>query len=203
MNRHTLIVLLLAAAVGVVGAIIVRSSGFDFSPIQFAARDALRDLERGHVDLAMNRMWFGDAGADDARPGVTLVAGLCTLDAALRRRFGDGLPDAPLPPADAAFARISMTAGQDDVALAGPPDRQVALVRRGGAWRVDGRPFVDPAIGPDAAEAMRGELSRLAGRVDAGEFNSRDDALAAYQAAVFLGALGGVGPATRPADADG
>ena len=147
---------------------IVRSSGFDVSPIQHAARDTLRDLERGHVDLAMNRMWFADADADDARPGVTLVAGLCALDAALRRRFGDGLPDAPLPSADEAFASVTMTAGQDDVALAGPRDHQVALVRRDGTWRVDGRPFVDPAIGPDAAEAMRGELSRLAGRVDAG-----------------------------------
>ena len=203
MNRRTLVVLLLAAAVGVMAAVIVRSSGFDVSPIQHAARDALRDLERGHVDLAMNRMWFGDAGAVDARPGVTLVAGLSTLDAALRRRFDAGLPDAPLPSADAAFARISMTAGHDDIALAGPPDRQVALVRRDGTWRVDGRPFVDPAIDPDAADAMRGELSRLADRVDAGEFGARDDALAAYHAAVFLGALGGGGPTTRPADANG
>ena len=215
-HRRNLLVLVLAAVVGVLAAFVwstIRQHQAMHAwqdPLDVAVRFS-RDFGTGDPEAPMRSMLFDEeTTADDVRPKVALMSGLARLEGFIWREFGEGLNSPPLPSPLRELDELGGPDRQDwievegDIAYAGPPHARLVLLRHGDNWYVDPRPFVDRDIDPDRARAMNSQLNLLTERVRGGEFKTRQEALDAYSATVFLGLLGGMGsetkrPATGPA----
>ncbi len=136
---------------------------------------------------------------DDVLPTLTIISGQLQADLAIAHTFGEGLPDRPLPALDAELAKTIEF--ENEFAFLGvPPNRLIFVRSENGYFELDRRPFVNgPTL--EQAEAMRSSLTSFADRVWRNEFETREDALAAYQTATFRGLLAGVAASatTRPA----
>lgn len=162
------------------------------------AQSFVSALSSGDVTEAADATTLGGAKWKEAMPSLLLQSGIVRFDEAAREAFENGLDERPMPPIDSLTPE--QTDIRDDTAWVGPDKGSVRLLRVGGHWKVDAELFVDDSIDLDRAQAMHAELLRLAERVEAGEFATRDEAMGAYNGTVIIGALRGIGQgqATRP-----
>ncbi len=214
-HHRNLLVLVLSAVLGI-GAWFIWSTDQQYrqrrkllDPLSQAVQFS-RAFQTGDPDGPMQFMMFDEQTPREiVRPNLALLSGLHRLDGLMKRMFDEGFDSPPLP---APLNELSFDVWEEkstpdhlveivgDIAYVGPDDVRLVLRRHNGQWFVDPRPFADETIDLERADAMNTQLNGLAERVRAGEFATRQDALDAYNASVFLGLLGGMGnpqPATR------
>ena len=201
--RSIIFILIAACALGALVSIAWKFFSSIEDTVQYSvayglAREVQSGLASGDADAVVDSFRLSDSADREAVIGsVRVLAGLHPLHNAMLARYGEGLDEPPFPQFDSS-AIESIERGEGFL-IVGSAEAGLVLLNDDDGLRVDPRPFIDPDIDPDQAEAMRLELLRLTQRVEAGEFATRGDALAAYNAAVFLGALRSIDPPTTRA----
>jgi len=204
MKVRWLLVLAAAACVGLLASGVLNHAhdgkAHRDGGIAARARTFVQAVAIGEIEAAIEQVDSTEGNSDRLKAGVTLLTGVVQLDRSLESQFGFGLEPKPLPVPDSFDFRS--VERRKNYAVVGPAEAQLVDLDTEYGWRLDPRPFVEGTLGLAAAEAMRAELVALAERVEAGEFATREEALAAYDAAAFRGLLAAAAasPATRPAD---
>lgn len=195
MKRRTWILFGVAIVIGIAGALVWQAFNRQewirqIGRAENAAWEFNYELSEGRIDHA-KPLALTNPGVDEL-PSVLLLAGTAAVDVALVDKFGESGLLHPLP-LDGSINHDAYPRPVETVTLSDKSGRSVNIVRSSLGWQVDIRPFVDESLQLDAAKAMHAELMRLAERIEAGEFATREEALDAYSAAVFIGALKSIG----------
>jgi len=147
------------------------------------------------------------SGSGQGRQLLNAVRGMfddsAAMSAAVAERWGvEALAEnSPVPMHFAGSLQLG-AATDRDATITGPDlDRPIRLVRSAGRWFIDADSVIDPStaaeLGPmlgmldQMRPAMRRVSDQIAERIRAGEFDTIDDAMSAYQTAVMTEMMSG------------